>query len=105
MPTTSFQPLTPFATQRQISDVVNNTLRGKLNCTNEVTLTNSSTSTVVSDFNVGPDSVILFMPTNAAAATEMAAGGLYVSARSKNSFTVTHSSTTSTREFSYAVIG
>jgi len=105
MPTTSFSALTAFSTNRQISDVVNNVMRGKTNNTGEVTITNSATSTVVADYNVGPESVIIFMPTTAAAATELASGSMYVSARSQNSFTITHTNAATTRTFSYAVIG
>lgn len=105
MPTASFIGLTAFSTPRQTAEVVNNMLRGKTNNTNTVTLTNSATTTAVSDFNVGPESVIVFMPTTSDAATEFAAGGMYVSARSKNSFTITHSNASTTRTFQYAVIG
>lgn len=102
---TSFPPLTQFSTVQNISDVVNGVLGGKTNNTASVTITNSATTTVVADFNVGPESAILFMPTTSAAATELAAGGMYVSARSKNSFTITHSSASSSRIFTYVVVG
>lgn len=105
MPTTSFRALTPFSDQRETSEVVNNILSGNLNATASVTLTNSATSTVVANFNTGPESVILFMPTTSAAASELAAGGMYVSARSKNSFTITHASASTTRSFDFVVIG
>ena len=105
MPTTSFRALSPFSTARDISNVVNNILSGKQNNTGSVTLTNSATSTAVTDYRVGSESVILFMPTNSDAASEKAAGGMYVSARSENSFTITHASATTTRSFEYVVIG
>ena len=105
MTNTSFTVLTAFSTPRQISDVVNNMMRGKLNNTAEVTLTNSATSTVVTNYVVGPKSVIIFMPITSDAATEQAAGGFYVSAQQDNQFTITHSSATTTRTFRYVVIG
>ena len=105
MTTTSFRALSPFGDQRETSEVVNNILLCKLNATATVTITNSATSTAVSDFRVGPDSVILFMPTTAAGATELASGSMYVSARAKNTFTITHTSGTATRSFAYVVIG
>ena len=91
--------------QRENAEVVNNILQGKLNATASVTLTNSATSSAVTDYRVGSESVILFMPTTSAAASELAAGGMYVSARAKNTFTITHASATTTRGFDYVVIG
>lgn len=105
MTSTSFTVLTAFSTPRQIADVVNNIMRGKQNNTAEVTLANSATSTVVTNYVVGPKSVIIFMPITSDAATEQAAGGFYVSAQQNNQFTITHSSTTTTRTFRYVVVG
>ena len=101
MATTSFRALTPFSDARETSEIVNNILQGKLNATATVTLTNSATTTTVTDYRVSGDSVILFMPTTSDAATE----NLWVSARSKNSFTITHASASTTRTYAYAVIG
>ena len=105
MTTTSFRALTPFSNQRETSEVVNSILSGKLNAVASVTITNSATTTAVTDYRVGAESVILFMPTTAAGATELASGSMYVSARSKNSFTITHTNDTTTRSFDYVVIG
>ncbi len=105
MPTTSFRGITAMSDQRENAEVVNNILQGKLNATASVTLTNSATSTAVTDYRVGSDSVILFMPTTSDGASELAAGGMYVSARAKNTFTITHSNNTTTRSFDYVVIG
>jgi len=91
---------------REIALVVNQILDGKLNATGSVTLTASATSTVVTENRAGSDSVILFMPTTSNAAAEQAAGGFYVSSRSKQTFTITHASNTQTdRTFEYIVIG
>ena len=69
-----------------------------------VTLTASSATTTVSDLRAGQDSVILFMPRTANAAA--AIGGLYVSARGKQTFTLTHANNAQTdRTFSYVVLG
>ena len=103
MATTNFRALTPFSTQRDTSDVVNNILAGKLNATGTFTVTNSATSTVVADYRVGKESVILLMPTTSYAAGEIAT--TYVSTRAKNSFTVTHASATTSRIIDYCVIG
>ncbi len=105
MTTANFRALSPFSDQRETSEVVNNILAGKLNATASITITNSATSTVVTDYRVGSESVILFMPTTSAGATELASGSMYVSARSKNSFTITHTNDTTTRSFDYVVLG
>lgn len=105
MATTSFRALTPFSDERDVATVVNNILSGKQNNTGSVTLATSTTTTAVTDYIVGPESVILLMPTNAAGAAELAAGGMYVSARAKNTFTITHANAGTTRTFDYVVIG
>ena len=103
--TTSFPALSQFSDPLSVASVVNGVLAGKTNNTASVTLTSSTTTTAVTDYNSGPESAVLFMPTTTAAATELAAGGMYVSARSKNSFTITHSNATSSRIFTYVVVG
>jgi hypothetical protein len=91
---------------REIALVVNNILDGKLNSTGSVTLTASAASTAVTDERAGYDSVILFMPTTANAASEQAAGGMYVSSRGKQTFTITHANNAqSDRTFAYIIIG
>lgn len=105
MTTTSFRALSPFATVRETSEVVNNILSGKQNNTGTVTVTNSATSTAVTNYLVGPDSVILFMPTTSDGASELAAGTMYVSARTKQAFTITHANATTTRSFAFIVVG
>lgn len=91
---------------REISQVVNNILDGKLNSTGTKTLSASATSTVVSDERAGPSSVVLLMPTTANAAAEIANGTAYVSGRAKRSFTITHANNSQTdRTFGYVIIG
>ena len=91
---------------REISQVVNNILEGKLNSTGSVTLTASAASTVVNDNRAGFESVILFMPKTANAAAEQAAGGMFVSSRGKQTFTITHANNSqSDRSFDYIIIG
>ena len=56
-------------TQREVAEVVNNLVEGKLNSTGTVTLaTGGATTTTLTDRRIGPDSIILFMPASAAAA-------------------------------------
>jgi hypothetical protein len=100
-----FRTLPPMGGDaRQVAEVVNRTVDGKLNSTGTVTLTASASSTTVSEDRAGPDSVILFMPTTSNAATEM--NHLYVSSRGKQTFTLGHrNNAQSDRTFSYVVIG
>ena len=89
---------------RLISNVVNNTMDGKINATGNVTLTASATSTTLTDARIGANSVILFMPTTSNGNTAKA--NLFVSARASGSATLTHASSTNTDQtFSYCVFG
>jgi hypothetical protein len=90
---------------RSTAEVVNNAMNGKTNNTGAVTLATSVTSTIISDARIGADSVILFMPTNANAATILSGGALYVSSRGKGTATITHPTTTLSSTFAYVVIG
>lgn len=99
-----FRGLPLAHSQRDVYEIVNSLRDGKVNSTGSVTLTASSATTTVSDLRAGQDSVILFMPTTANAAA--AIGGLYVSSRGKQTFTLTHANNAQTdRTFSYAVLG
>lgn len=90
--------------RRLLANTVNSLLGGKVNSTGTVTLTQSNTSTTLTDANIGANSIILFMPTTATAATAMTA--LYVSSRGDGSATLTHDNTAdSDRTFGYVVFG
>ena len=79
---------------------------GRINSVSEVTLTASATSTAVTDTRVGPDSSIHFEPRTANGAAELAAGGMYVSAKGDQTFTITHANNAQTdRKFGYAILG
>ena len=103
----NFRRLPSEATNpREVSQVVNNILEGKLNSTGSFTCTASAATTAVTDFRAGKESVILLMPTTANAASELGAGTIFVSTRAKQSFTVTHANNAQTdRTFDYVVIG
>jgi hypothetical protein len=91
--------------RRKIADAINGVMDGRTNNAGTVTLTSSAVSTQVSDNRVGTDSVIVFMPTTANAAAEIGAGTMYISARGKQTFTITHASNGQTdRDFTYAVL-
>lgn len=89
---------------RDLYEIVNSVRDGKLNSTGTFTLVANAATTTVADLRAGPDSVILWMATTANAAA--AAGGLYVSSRGKQTFTLTHANNAQTdRTFSYVVLG
>lgn len=104
--TVQFRTLPVFGTDpRAVADVVNGIMNGKTNNTGTVTIGLSVTSTTINDARIGADSVILFMPTNANAATLLAGGSLFVSSRGKGVATITHPTTLLTSTFAYVVIG
>jgi len=107
MATTNFRRLSPLANDaREVATIVNNILDGKINATGTVTLTASAASTAVTEDRAGATSVILFMPTTANAAAEQAAGGMYVSSRGKQTFTIAHANNAQTdRTYDYIDIG
>jgi hypothetical protein len=85
-------------------------MQGKTNNTDSVTLTaNSATTTVtLAAGRLGAETVILFMPTTANAATEFGAGTMYVSSLNvaNNQFVITHvNNAQNNRSFRYVLIG
>lgn len=105
----SFRSLARNALPWQVIDVVNGLVNGKMNIKGTVTLpTDASTTTVVDDARVGPESVITLMPTTAAAATEYVTGSVYISDRdtANKQFTITHSNSgVAARTFDYGILG
>ena len=78
--------------------------QGHLGNVGTLTLTTGTAATVVTDFRVGPNSVIGLMPTTLNAAEALAS--TYVSGRSAEAFTITHANTsTADRAFAYSVLG
>lgn len=94
---------------RRIAKRLKEISQGKTNNIDVVTLTLNSATTVITlaPGRIGNDTLVLFMPTNANAATEFGAGVMYVSSRDvlNNTFTITHQNNANTRTFSYALIG
>lgn len=98
---------------RKILSVLSGIMQGKTNNTGSFTLTANDTTTTVTlpVGKLGPNTVILWQPTTANAATAMA--NLYVSARTistkgavNNTFTLTHSNTAdSDKTFNYILVG
>jgi len=95
---------------RVMARTINGVMQGKTNNTGTVTLTASSATTTVTEASnrIGEETVILFMPTTANAATEFGAGSMYVSSRSvaNNTFTITHANNAQVdRTFYYVLVG
>ncbi len=96
----------PTEHRRKLADAINQVLQGKLLSTGTVTLTANQATTTLNDQRIGTDSYINFMPTTANAAAEQGAGGFYVSARDKETATLTHANNAQTdRTFVYLIIG
>ena len=80
--------------------------QGHLNNAGTVTLTVNAQSTSVADARAGRFSFIGFMPTTGNAASEMAAGTMFVSTRLAEGFVITHASAVAAdRTFVYAILG
>lgn len=91
------------ATPREISEVVNNMMNGKINNTGDFTTTQSTTTSTINDERIGYNSVILFTPMNDKAAAEMSS--VYISALNKGSATIHHGSHNFDCIFKYIVVG
>jgi len=92
---------------RRIALTVNRILKGKTNNTGTLTLTNSTTTTTVTlqAGQLGENTVVLLSPVTSDAAAEYST--MFVSARDvlNNQFTITHSNDSTTRTFSYVLVG
>ena len=89
--------------QRSVAEVVRGIMDGKTNNTGLITLTQSQTTTTLTDRRIGPTTVILFSPLNDKGAAEL--GTLYVSARGQGTATLTHGSHNFDIKYAYALIG
>src|SRR5262249_41922447 len=90
IPPSRIQDAVPTKLARQHADVINNMLRGKLNCTLNVTLDANATTTTVIDPRISATSCLLFSPLTSNALTVYAS--LYASEQTTGSATLTHSS-------------
>lgn len=87
-----------------LSKAINEHNDGKTENTGSFTVTANQATTAVADLRAGINSVILFSPTTASAATELST--MYVSANGKQTFTVSHSSSAvADRTFNYVIVG
>jgi hypothetical protein len=88
-------------TPRQISEVVNNILEGKINSTGEFTTTANTTSTVVNDRRASVNSIILLVGLN----SHFHNLNIYISTRANGSFTVGHTGHGNDVDIGYVIIG
>lgn len=87
-----------------IADAVNGLIDGKLDVVGTITLTANSATTTVSDNKFESAMVPLLIATTANGAA--AVGGLYVSARTKGGFTLTHANNAQAdKSFLYVRLG
>lgn len=95
---------------RQIGGIVNLILRGKQNNVLEVTLTANAASTTVNDPRLTRNSLVLFDPTTANAATELYGATMYVlddgTNRKNGTFVITHANNANAdRTFKVLIVG
>lgn len=89
--------------RRDIARAVAGLMIGRRNGMGLVTLTASSTTTVISDSRITPDTIAILEPLSATAAG--AVGGLYQTATA-GSITLTHASTAATdKNFAFVLVG
>ena len=99
-----FRKLNPSGSQpREISEVVNGLMEGKSNNTGSFTTTASVTTTTLNNERIGYDSVIIFTPMSANAATELPT--LYIQSLNKGYAVISHGNRAYTSAFKYVVIG
>jgi len=82
-----FRRLSPAGgTPRDISEVVNNVLNGKINSTGTITLaTSGATSTTLYDERISPDSKIILLPKSAASLADTAPYGNFRTTQTQTS--------------------
>jgi hypothetical protein len=91
---------------KQIAEAANRTQQGKLNNTVTITLTAGAATTTVIDQRISAFSALLFSPLTANAAAELAAGSLYVSARTNGQAVLAHANNGQTdRSYCLVIIG
>jgi len=94
------------ASARQIAEIVNQAMRGKLNATTTASLRANETTTTLTWADINPGSFIGFCPLTPAAAT--ASTSLYVSSRVRGQAILTHdaqSASAGSRDYVVLVIG
>ena len=99
---TNFRILNPIlATTREIAEVLNNTVNGKLNCTGEFTISSGTTTTTVNDPRASKDSMIFFTGIG----HDIEHSLPWMSSRSNGSFVVGHKNHGHDVDIGYVIIG
>lgn len=89
---------------RRLVEAINSLQRGKMNAVTTVTLTANATTTTLTDNRIGGGTYIGLSPTTANAAAAL--GTTYVSAKAKESATITHANNAQTdRTFDVLLVG
>ena len=86
----------------QTATAINQAINGKLNSTGTITLTNSATTTTITNPLIFTTSRIFLFSVTADAAASI--DSTYVSALAEGSATLTHANNTLTRTFNYVVL-
>ncbi len=90
----------------RIVQAIRDLFAGRSNAVGTIELTANSATTDVTAINCGADSRVFLFPSSAAAATELGAGGMYVSSVSSGAFTITHANSATTgRTFYWVALG
>lgn len=88
----------------RLAVAVNQLMAGSSNNVGRFTLRANETTTAVNDSRFGSEQGVWWVPLTANAAT--AQGGMFISSRSRNEFTISHASNAQTdREFLYVRFG
>lgn len=104
MTTYSFPALHPNPTPREVSEKVNNLLRGKMNAVGSLTLAINAATTTLTDSRIGGGTFICLSPTTANAAAAL--GTTYIGAKAKGSATIAHANNAQAdRTFDVLLIG
>lgn len=101
---TAYAPGTDETDLKKIVLAIQQLAAGRSNATGSVTLTASAASTVVTNDNFAAGSTVYFTATTSNAAAGVTA--MYISARAKGTFTITHANNAQTdRTYLYAIVG
>jgi len=99
---TNFRILNPIiATTREIAEVLNLTVGGKLNCVGTVTLVSGGTDVTVTDHRASKDSVILLEPHS----TNYYDHEPYIKTKNNGSFVIGQKNNGHSTDIGYVIIG
>lgn len=88
-------------TPREVAEVVNNLVEGKLNSTGSFTISSGTTTTTVNDARASADSIILFVGLG----HDISHAHPWLSSRSNGSFVVGHQNHGHDMDIGYLIVG